>query len=98
MSNTITDLQNSDAWEIQLTYAEEERVMQSSSGNIKFTPYSDVKNVIDEPFESLHSKNHASVESSMKRSDFILDSVQLMYYKCHKVSFIRTDSFIDSAD
>ena len=34
----------------------------------------------------------------MKRSDFIFDSVQLMYYKCHKVSFIPDGSYIDSPD
>ena len=34
----------------------------------------------------------------MKRSDFIFDLVQLMYYKCHKVSFIRGGSYIDSPD
>ena len=32
---------------------EEERVMHSTSNNIKFTPYSDVNEVIDELFESL---------------------------------------------
>ena len=48
----IINLQNSDAWKIQLTIAinfisskdnEEELVMHSNSVNIKFTPYSDVK-------------------------------------------------------
>ena len=34
----------------------------------------------------------------MKRSDFIFDSVQLMYYKCHNVSFIPDGSYIDSPD
>ena len=34
----------------------------------------------------------------MRGSDFIFDSVQLMYYKCHKVTFKRGDSFIDSPD
>ena len=34
----------------------------------------------------------------MRGSDFIFDSVQLMYYKCHKVNFKRGDSFIDSPD
>ena len=32
----------------------------------------------------------------MKGSDFTFDSVQLMYYKCHKVNFKRFDSYIDS--
>ena len=57
LRNVIIDLQNFDAWKIQLTIAitfisskdgEEEGVMHSSSGNIKFTPYSDANDVIDE--------------------------------------------------
>ena len=34
----------------------------------------------------------------MRGSDFIFDSVQLMYYKCHKVNFKRGGSHIDSPD
>ena len=34
----------------------------------------------------------------MRGSDFIFDSVQLMYCKCHKVNFSRGGSFIDSPD
>ena len=34
----------------------------------------------------------------MKRNDFIFDSVQLMYYKCHHVNFRRGGSYIDSPD
>ena len=34
----------------------------------------------------------------MKRSDFIFDSVQLMYYKCHKVNFRLGGSYIDSPE
>ena len=34
----------------------------------------------------------------MKGSDFIFHSVQLMYYKRHKVNFKRGDSCIDSPD
>ena len=32
----------------------------------------------------------------MKASDFVFDSVQLMYYKCHKVNFKRGGSYIHS--
>ena len=31
----------------------------------------------------------------MKESDFIFDSVQLMYYVCHKVNFKCDGSYID---
>ena len=34
----------------------------------------------------------------MRGSGFIFDSVQLMYCKCHRVIFIRSASYIDSAD
>ena len=34
----------------------------------------------------------------MKESDFIFDSVQLMYYKCRKVNFMCGGSYIDSPD
>ena len=30
--------------------------------------------------------------------DFIFDLVQLMYYRCHKVNFRRSSSYIDSPD
>ena len=62
MRNIIIDLQNSDAWKIQLTIAidiisskdaEEERVMDSMSNKIKFTSYNDTNEVVDELFELL---------------------------------------------
>ena len=34
----------------------------------------------------------------MKRSDFIFNSVHLMYYKCHKLNFKSSGSYIDSPD
>ena len=78
------DLQNSDTWKIQLTIAinfislkdaEEVRVMHSMSNNIKFTPYSNPNEVIDEIFESLRSRYQGNLETSMKGSDFTFDSV-----------------------
>ena len=93
MRNIIADLQNSDAWKIQLTIAinfisskdrEEERVMDSNSGNIKFTPYGDANDVIEKLFKSLRSGYQENFETSMKGSHFIFDSVQLMCYKSHK--------------
>ena len=34
----------------------------------------------------------------MRGSDVIFDSVQLMYFKCHKISFKCGDSYIDFPD
>ena len=107
MRNIIIGLQNSDAWKIPLTIAinfisskdsEEKRVMHSNSGNIKFPPYNDENDVIKKLFRSLRSRYEKNLETSMKGSDFIFDSAELMYYKCHEVNFNRGVSSIDSPD
>ena len=54
---------------ISSKYAKEEHVMHSSSGNIKFPPYSDVNDVIDKLFKSFRSRYQKFLETSMKRSD-----------------------------
>ena len=103
----IINLQNSDKWEIQLAIAinfisskdtEEERVMHSNSDNMKFTSWDDANEVVDELPKSLRSKYQEKLETSMKGSDFIFDSIQLLYYKCHKKFFKRDGSYIDSPD
>ena len=105
--NIIIDLQNSDTWKIQLTIAinfisskdaEEERVMHLRSENIKLTSYNAVNEVVNKLFDSLCSRYQGSLETSMRGSDFIFNSVQLVDYKCHKVNFICGGSYIDSPD
>ena len=105
LKDIIINLQNSDAWKIQLTIAiniiyskdtEEERVLHLNSDIIKFTSYSESNNVIKKLFKLLRSKYQVNLETSMKGSNFTFDSVQLMHYKCHKVEFKRDGSYIDS--
>ena len=107
LRNIIIYPQNSDRWKIQLAIAikfnsskdtEEVRVMYSTSNNIKFTSYNDETEVANEFFESLRSKYQDNLETSMRRSNFIFDSVPLMYYKCRKVNFKHSGSYIDSPD
>ena len=57
----------------------EARLMHSRSDNVKYTSYNDVNEVVDELFESLRSRYQVNLETSMRRRDFIFDSVQLMY-------------------
>ena len=101
MRNLIIDLQNSDTRKIQLTITiefvslkdtEEERAMHSNSDNIKFASYNDANKVLNELLESLRSKYQDDLETSMRRSGFMFDSVQLMHYKCHKMNFKRGGS------
>ena len=105
LGNIIISLQNSDTWKIQLTIkinfislkdTEEERVMHENSDKIKF--HNKVNDVVNELFKSLLSKYQDGLETSMKESDYIFDSVQLWYYKCHKVCSKRGRWYIDSPD
>ena len=71
--------------------------MQSKSNNIKFTSYyDDVNKGNDEFIDSINSRYQGNLEISMRGSEFIIDSVQLMHYKCHIENFRRGGSFIDS--
>ena len=72
--------------------------MHARSDNIKSTSYIDTIEVINELSESLRSRYQGNLGTSMRGSNFIFDSVQLMYYKCHKVNFKRGGSYIGSPD
>ena len=108
LRDIIINLQKSDTWKIQLTTAinfissedvDEKCVVHSKSNNIEFMSYDEVVNeVVNELFESLLLRYQIGLETSMRGSDFIFDSVQLLYYKCHKINFKRGGSYIDSPD
>ena len=85
----IIDLQSFDTWKIQLITpinffktSWRRACNPLNEHNIKFSPYSDVNEAIDELFESLSSRYQGNLKKSMIGSD----SVELMYYKCHKVN------------
>ena len=59
----------------------------NDANEIKFTFYNDANEVVDGLFEVLCSRYLGILETSMRRSDFIFDLVQLMYFNCHKVNF-----------
>ena len=54
-----------------------------------------VNGVIEQIFESLLSRYQLGLETSMKGSNFIFDSVELLYHKCHKVNFKLVGSYIE---
>ena len=73
--------------------SEKERVMHSSSNNIKTIPYSDADNVMEKLFSHFVKKYQDNSETSMKGSELFFDFVQLMYCKCYKVNFKRCGSY-----
>ena len=56
-------------------------------------PYDNANEVADEL-----SRYQNGLETLMRGSDFIFDSVQLLYYKSHKKNLRRGESCIDSPD
>ena len=52
--------------------------------------------VIKEIFVSVLQKYQKSLEESMKGSEFIYDWVDLLHYKCHKISLNCGGSYIGS--
>ena len=83
---------------ISWKYDEEKCLTHSSSGNIIFTPYTNANDPIDKLFNSLYSRYQENSQTSMKGSYSFFDSVQLLYFKCHKVIFTGGGSYIDSQD
>ena len=91
LRDIIINFQKSDTWKIQLTISDEDvdkkLVMHSKSNNIEFMPYDNATEVVNEHFELLFSRYIIG----LRGSDFIFDSIQLLYYKCDKINFKRGD-------
>ena len=58
--------------------------MHSKGDSIRFNC---VNKVVDKFFESLCLRYQDNLQTSMEGSQFVFDSVELMYYKCHKANF-----------
>ena len=89
----INNLKKSDIYKVQLTIAnnfissiddEKEHVMHSKSHNIKIMITDEADEVIKGLFDSLKNRYQNNLES-MKGSEFVLDDVQLLCYKYHKI-------------
>ena len=70
--------------------------MHSNSSKLEFMLYDNANKVVGELFEPLVSRYQSGLETSIRGSGFIFDSVQLLDYKCHKINFKRGESYIDS--
>ena len=70
--------------------------MHTKSDNIQIMLGSETDEIIEELFESLLQEYEQGIKESMKRSDFVFDSVDLLFYELHKISLNRGMSNIDS--
>ena len=60
--------------------------------------YDNTNEIVNEFLEPLLSSYQIGLETSMRGSDFIFDSVQLLYHKCYKVNFKHDGLYSDYPD
>ena len=76
--------------------SEETRTMHIKSDNIETIIGCETDEIIEVLFKSLLQRYQKGLEESMKGSEFIFDSVDLLCYKCHKISLNCGGSYTNS--
>ena len=71
---------------------------RAKSNNVEIMMRSETKEIIEELFKSFLQRYQEGLEESMRRSEFIFDNVDLLYYDLNKVSLSRVWSYIDSLE
>ena len=61
--------------------------MHSKSNDKEFIISDNTNDIVDDFFESLLSRYLSCLETSIRVSDFIFDSVQFLLSKCNKTNF-----------
>ena len=93
-------------WKIQLTMAinfisskdsDENRTMHTKSNNVEIMIGSEIDEIIEVLFEFFLQKYQEGLDESMRGSEFVYDSVDVLYYNLNKESLSRDGSYIDSA-
>ena len=70
--------------------------MHTKSNNVEIMIGSETDEVIENLLKSFLQKYQEGLEESMKGSEFVCDSVDVLYYNLNKVSLSRDGSYIDS--
>ena len=73
-------------------------MMHSKSDNVKIMRSIQTDDIINELFKSFLRKYQEWLETKMERSNFVFESVDLLYYSLHKISLNRGGSYIDTPD
>ena len=72
--------------------------MHTKSDNVEIMNGIETNDIIKELFKSFFTRYQEGLETKMEGSSFVFDSVDLLYYKPHKISLNRGGSYIDSPD
>ena len=76
--------------------SDDTRTMHTKSNNVEIMIGSETDEIIEDLFESFLQKYQKGLEESMRGSEFVYDSVDVLYYNLNKVSLSRGGSYIDS--
>ena len=103
--HSSNDYETEGEWKIQLSMeinfvsskdSDEIRIMCTKSDNIDILMGNKRDDIIKELFKSLLQKYQEGLKESMRGSEFIFDSVNLLYYHLQRISFKRGGSYVDS--
>ena len=70
--------------------------MHTKSNNVEIMIGSETDEIIEGLFESFLQKYQEGLEESMRGSEFVYDSVDVLYYNLNKVSSSMGGPYIDS--
>ena len=76
--------------------SEETRTVNKKSDNTEIMMGNETDEIIEELSEPLLQRYEGGLEESMRGIEFVFDSVNLLYYKLHKIS-LRGGSYIVSS-
>ena len=106
LSDIINDHKNQGEWKIQIIMAinfisskkdsNEIRTMHTQSDNIGIIMGSKTGELIEELFKSLLERCQERLEESMRGSEFIFGSADVLYYNLNKIRLSRSGSYTDS--
>ena len=108
LHNMINNHKTLGEWKIQLSMkinfvsskddSDETCIISNWSDIIEIIMGSETDDITDELFKSFLQRYLEKLEKSMKGSEFYFDSVDLLYYHLHKISWKRGESYIDSPE
>ena len=74
------------------------RTIYRKSGNIEIFIGNETDEIIEELFESLLEIHQKVLEEKMRGSEFVYNSIDLLYYKVHKINLKFGALYIDSPE
>ena len=105
LNNMIDDCKSKGEWKIQIVmrilflsfiYKNETQVMHSKSDNVEIMNGTDTSDAINKLINSFMKRYQGGLETKMKGSSYIFESIDLLEYHLHKISLNIGSSYIDS--